>query len=324
MPVDSQTLARARGGDPAAFGSLVAPHRRELLAHCYRMAGSLHDAEDLLQDTLLKAWTALPGFEGRASLRTWLYRVATSVCLDAADRLARRTLPPEAGPDVAEPRWLEPWPGEPPDAAPGPEARYDARESVALAFLTALQRLPPRQRAVLLLRDVLGWEASACAELFGHSVAAVNSALQRARETLAREASPRRVPTDDDALRALLRRYVQAWETADVKGLVALLHEDAVLSMPPLPGWYRGPEAIAASLEQMVLPPEAAGHFRLVAVQASGAPAFAMYEREAGSGRFLARAVHVLELDGGRLAAITAFMEPGLFPAFELAPELDS
>jgi RNA polymerase sigma-70 factor (ECF subfamily) len=285
------------------------------------MSGTLHDAEDLLQDTLLKAWTALPGFEGRASLRTWLYRVATSVCLDAADRLARRTLPPEVR-EGEQASWLEPWPGEPPDAAPGPEARYGARQSVALAFLTALQRLPPRQRAVLLLRDVLGWEAAACAELMSQSVPAVNSALQRARETLARDQPPRRAPTDDDALRALLQRYLQAWEAADVKGLVAILSEDAVLSMPPLPAWYRGAQAIGDALAAMVLPRSAAGAFRLVAAQASGAHAFAMYEKDVASGRFLARSVHVLEVDGGQVAAITAFLEPGPFERFGLPPAL--
>jgi len=305
MPVDSQTLARARGGDPAAFGALVAPHRRELLAHCYRMAGSLHDAEDLLQDTLLKAWTALPGFEGRASLRTWLYRVATSVCLDAADRLARRTLPPEAGPDVAEPRWLEPWPGEPPDAAPGPEARYDARESVALAFLTALQRLPPRQRAVLLLRDVLGWQATECAELLETSVAAVNSALQRARETLATTEPP---PDPDDAsVRAVLQKYISAWEASDLSGLVALLQKDAIAAMPPMTLWLQGAENIAAFLGRYVM---SQGPLELRPARANGSVAACAF----AGGK--PAAVHVLTVRNRLVTRLDAFVVPHLVTRF--------
>lgn len=330
---ETEVLQAARAGDRAAFDALVAPYQRELKAHCYRMSGSAHDAEDLLQDTLLRAWRALGRFEGRSSLRTWLYRVATSACLDAADKQKARTLPPWLGPKAEsheglrpdhEVAWLEPLPDALLGEAPvSPEARFSVRESVSLAFLAALQRLPPKQRAVLLLRDVLGWPAAECAELLETSVPGVNSALQRARDTMAgHAASPPPAPLESDgAVQSLLSRYVRAWEAADVPGLVALLHEDAVLSMPPMSAWFQGAEAIGRALAGMVLTPQAKGVFRFVPVSANGAPGFAVYARgEDGVAR--AQAIHVLRLVGGKVGELTAFLDARLFAVFGLPETL--
>jgi RNA polymerase sigma-70 factor (ECF subfamily) len=299
------------------------------------MSGSLHDADDLLQESLLRAWKGLSAFEGRSSLRTWLYKVATSACLDALDKRSARLLPMDLGPasDPREPMaaarldsiWVEPCPEELYAEAPSsPEARYSQRESVALAFLVALQLLPASQRAVLILRDVLGWQAAECAELLNLSVAAANSALQRARETLASRAVGRRVAPSspaDAVTSALLARYVQAWELADIPALVSLLHDDATLAMPPLPSWLRGAAAIGSSIERMVLTPGARGTFRLAATRANGLPAFAAYRRETGGGALRSQAIHLIEVDGSRIAAITAFLSPTLFGRFGL-PEV--
>ncbi|MFT3712263.1 MAG: RNA polymerase subunit sigma-70 [Archangium sp.] len=312
-----QLLASARAGNAKAFEQLVAPFRRELRAHCYRMSGSTHDAEDLLQDSLVKAWKGLGGFEGRSSLRGWLYRVATSACLNALEAKKNRVLPsdlsgpgePSAAvlssmaPDVEVP-WLQPCPDEwiePEEASP--EARYSRRQSVSLAFLTALQRLPPRQRAVLLLRDVLGWQASECAELLELSVAAVNSALQRARATLEENRAVRAPAADDETTRSLLARYITAWERSDVGLLVQLLKEDAVLTMPPMPVWFRGAANIGASLAGMVLVPGSAGSFRVELTTANGQPALTMFRDGVKA------ALHVLTLDGDRIARLDAFLE---------------
>jgi RNA polymerase sigma-70 factor (ECF subfamily) len=334
---DQAMLEAARGGDEVAFRRLVEPLLLELKAHCYRMAGSLHEADDLLQESLLRAWRAIPRFEGRSSLRTWLYRVTTSACLDALDRERRRTLPRELGPPAAlgdpvagadgEVLFLDPWPdllaGE---MAGSPEAQIGVRESVTLAFLTVLQALPARQRAVLLLRDVVGWPASECAQLLDMSVAAVNSALQRARETLGERAELRHrrppSPEAEAAHRALLARYVRAWEEADVDGLVALLHEDATLSMPPLPTWFRGAAAIGRSLADMVLPPEARGRFRLLPTQASGELACAAYQLSPQSGRFEFAGLHVTTIRGGKIEDLTAFLDRSLASRFGLPEEL--
>jgi RNA polymerase sigma-70 factor (ECF subfamily) len=329
-------LAAARAGDEEAFAALVAPHRKELRAHCYRMAGSLHDADDLLQESLLKAWRGLPSFEGRSSLRTWLYRVTTHACIDALEKRSARVLPAELGepvdPHIAfdPPRddvpWLEPCPDDVALATVHtPESRFVARESVAFAFLVALQLLPAKQRAVLILRDVVGWEASECARLLDLSVAAVNSALQRARATLATRAAaaqaagpaPHDAPTGD-----LLARYVHAWEHADVAELVALLHADATLAMPPLAQWLRGAEAIGIAIAAMVLPPQAAGAFRLVATRANALPAFAMYAR-ADDGAFRLQSLHVVETRGDAIASIMAFLDPRSFAAFDLPAVLE-
>lgn len=327
----SDELEAAQRGDDGAFARLVAPYRRELRAHCYRMSGSLHDADDLLQDSLLRAWKGLPGFEQRADLRTWLYKVTTHACLDALDKRAPRLLPMELGPAAGandsfgpprfDPIWLEPCPADLYQSNdPSPEARIGQRESVTLAFLVALQLLPAKQRVVLILRDVLGWQAAECAELLELTVAAVNSALQRAHETLASRAPDLRAapPPIDSADTALLSRYVQAWELADVDALVALLHEDATLAMPPLPQWLLGAQAIGAAIQKMVFAPAGPGTFRLVKTEANARPAFAAYQRDRESGELHLYALHILELKNARVTSMMAFLDPALMNEFGL------
>jgi RNA polymerase sigma-70 factor (ECF subfamily) len=321
-------LAKARAGDEGAFRDLVSPYRRELRAYCYRMAGSLDDADDLLQESLLRAWRALSTFEGRSSLRTWLYRVTWSACIDALQSKPMRKLTVDAGPPAnpedpipapVQGGWIGPCPASLYDDVPAtPEARYSARESVALAFLAALQLLPPKQRATLLACDVLGWSAQECAKMLESTVPAVNSSLQRARETLESRSSRWRPTLPDEAVtRALLAKYVQAWERADVPALVSLLHEDATLAMPPLPVWLRGPRAIGQSIGAMVLTPDAGGRFRFVMTEANGLPALAAYRRGAGDG-YEPFALHVVSLTGDRVGSVTAFLDPSLFARFDL------
>ncbi len=323
-------LSAAQSGDQAAFARLVQPYRRELRAHCYRMAGSIHDADDLMQDSLLRVWKGLPRFERRANLRTWLYRVTTNACLDALEKRSGRMLPmdlgPAAGPNTTigpprlDPIWLEPCPSDlDASLSPAADVRYDQRESVALAFLVALQLLPPKQRAVLILRDVLGWQADECAELLELSVASVNSALQRARDTIEQRRGDRASPEVVDAeTSALLGQYVKAWELADVRTLVALLREDATLAMPPLSEWIQGATAIGASIGGMVFSPAGPGAFQMVRTDANGLPAFAAYQRDPESGEFRATAIHLLEVRQGRVASIVAFLNPSLFEVFGL------
>src|SRR5215471_6441964 len=256
--------------DRDAFAQQAEPYRRQLHVHCYRLLGSVHEAEDLVQETCLRAWRARERFEGRTSFRNWLYRIATNACLNALSSrsTAARMTPMAYGPSTTKPpegqpltdvAWLEPYPigavDELMDSAPGPDARYELQESVQLAFVAAIQHLPPRQRAVLVLRDVLGWSATDTADLLSSSVASVNSALQRARATLDSHfpaGQPETAPaftTADAHQHALLNDYVRAWETADIDGLVALLRDDAVISMPPWPNWYRGRDAVRLLLE---------------------------------------------------------------------------
>jgi len=327
-------LASAKDGDRQAFQQLTEPHRRELQVHCYRMIGSFHDAEDLVQETLLRAWRGLHGFDGRASTRYWLYRIATNACLNvlATRANAGRVVPETHGPaseqmpdrePASDIDWLEPYPDSAleriADNAPGPDARYQMRESVQLAFIAAIQLLPPRQRAALLLHDVLGWSAVESARLLDSSVAAVNSALQRARVTLEERlpGGPRRIATPaSDAQRALLDRYVRAWETTDVDGFTALLKEDAVMSMPPWKQWYRGRTAIAAFFGRTGRP---GGHapFRLVPTAANRQPAFAFYSRwQSPEWRF--HSVQLLTLHEHSVAAITSFVMPALASVFDL------
>jgi len=316
------------------FERLTGSFRAELLAYCYRMLGSVQDAEDQVQETLLRAWRGYDGFEGRSSVRTWLYRIATNACLRALETRGRRPLPsglggPAQDPDAplaadrAEIPWLEPIPDARFGSAPAdPAAVVVSRTSMRLALIAALQYLPPRQRAVLILRDVLGWRAAEVAGLLGTSVPAVNSALQRAREHLEADR-----PTEDEigepasrAERELVGRYAAALENADMAGLVALLREDAVLEMPPLPGWFRGRNAVARFLGTRVM--SGMGGFAMVPTAANGQPAFAAYQRDQ-AGVYHAHAIQVLSVSGAGLARIVSFNDPRLFEVFGLPETTD-
>ncbi len=327
-------LTQARSGDAAAFERLVAPFRRELHVHCYRILGSVQDAEDTLQETLMAAWRGLDRFEGRSSLRTWLYRIATNACLGLLRRRRpSREIPPPPEPPgdfppaagvAIEPVWLEPYPdawlGELADAAPGPDARYDSREAIELAFVTALQQLSARERAVVVLKDVLGFRSAETAELLETSEPAVNSALQRAREKLDRLAGDRRVvdapPVGSPEERELVGRFARAFEAGDVGSVVALLSQDARMTMPPEPMEYVGPAEIRRFLS-IVPAGGALERFKLVATRANGEPAFACYLRTR-DGPLRAYGLMVLTLGGDRIVAITGFPDTGVFASFGL------
>lgn len=329
MTADLIDLARA--GDGEAFRQLVGPYERELQVHCYRMLGSVADAEDALQDALLAAWQGLGGFEGRASVRTWLYRVTTTRCLNVRRSARRRqgTLPP--GPPPPEPTrlgevtWLEPCPDSLmeglPDAEPGPEARYEAREAISLAFITAVQRLPPRQRAVLILRDVLGFAASEAARILGSTEESVTSALKRARATLrhdrANAAEPPPAP-ESAREKQLVERLTRAYEAGDVDGIIALFTDDAWLTMPPAPLEYQGRDAIARFLTAIAF--RDGRTYRLVPARANGQLAFGSYLREPAKPEDArANGLLVLTLRGDRIQAMTRFTS-GVFPRFGLPP----
>ncbi|MFG3696531.1 sigma-70 family RNA polymerase sigma factor [Micromonospora sp. NPDC047620] len=318
----------AAGPASAPADAAFEAHRVGLTGYCYRMLGSIFDAEDAVQETLLRAWRGRDGFQARSSTRTWLYRIATNVCLDQLRGRARRALPMEFGePDEPVLAALgapapERWVGPAPDAAVlptgDPAAVAEARESVRLAFVAALQHLPPRQRAVLILRDVLRWRADETAELAGASVAAVNSALQRARATLAARNGLPGAPLDGRQ-RDLLDRYVASFERYDIDSLVALLREDAVQSMPPFALWLRGPGDIR---RWMLGPGAECRGSRLVPVSANGATAFGHYRRDPAGGH-RPFSVHVLEFSAGRISRLTHFLAPELFARFGLPPRLD-
>ena len=306
------------------FTARVERHRRELQLHCYRMTGSFHDAEDLVQETLLRAWRARKSFAGRASLRTWLYRIATNVCLDA---LAKRPRKPASG--ATEVPWLEPYPDELLDRVAAdddlPDATVVARETIELAFLVAIQHLPPRQRAVLLARDVLGWSAAETAEMLDLSVAGVNSALQRARATM-RERLPERrtewtAAEQSEAERELLDRYLDAHDRADADALTALLGEEMRFTMPPDPFTTEGVEAFVEMCRGAFAGPEALGHFKLVPTRANGQPAAAEYIEAPGDDRYRALGLDVLTVRDGKIVAVTTF-EPHIFAAFGMPMEL--
>lgn len=341
LEIDTSPRIRAAlAGDKGEFTALAEPYRRELSVHCYRMLGSLQDAEDLVQETLLRAWQKLDTYEGRATFRAWLYKIATNACLDALARRPKRTLPPQLQPpaDPSQPSrpplleqiWLEPFPDDLlAEETMEPEARYAARESITLAFLAALQLLPARQRAILILRDVLDWEATEVARLLEITVAAVNSALHRARVTLAKNYHARGVTSlsaspADERTRDLLARYIRAWEDADVDGLVALLKEDATFPMPPSPSWYQGREAIRQFVAANIFVGNARGRWRAVPTSANGRPAFAMYGLDDNSGIYRAFGIEVLTLEGDKIADITTFLNPTLLHYFNLPLEIDS
>jgi RNA polymerase sigma-70 factor (ECF subfamily) len=314
------------------FARLTQPLRAELLAHCYRMLGSVHDAEDQLQETLVRAWKSYGQFEGRSSLRTWLYRIATNTCLRALENRSRRPLPsglagpgddPQRPVDAAQPEvpWLQPIPDALLTAQQAdPASIVVSRASMRLALIAALQYLPARQRAVLILRDVLGWRAAEVAELLEISTAAANSVLQRARAQL-EQVSP--VPEEvrepaDPQQRALLGRYAAAFENADIKTLTRLLRDDAVLEMPPIPTWFRGREQIGRFLSVRLLRP---GRFRLTRTAANGQPALAAYLRD-DHGSYCAHAIQVLTVSGASITRITSFNDPALVAVFGLPPVL--
>jgi RNA polymerase sigma-70 factor (TIGR02960 family) len=315
----------------ADFAAMAEPFRPELLAHCYRMLGSIHDAEDLVQETYLRAWRAFGSFEGRSSVRRWLYKIATMACLTALQTRSRRPLPSGLGAPADDHRvavargetsvaWLQPAP----DAlfgADDPAVVVASRTGVRLAFIAALQFLPARQRAVLTLRDVLAFRTSEVAEMLDTTPAAVDSALRRARAQLA-AAGPVEddlVEPREDVRRALLDSYVDAFTRADPDALVDLLRADVELEMPPIPTWFTGRQAVVGFLASRVLRRE--GQWRMVRTSANGQPAAVAYERT-GPGRYGAHGVEVLTLVGDRIARITAFNDPSLVPAFGLAPAL--
>jgi RNA polymerase sigma-70 factor (ECF subfamily) len=317
-------------GDEAAFAALFERHRRELQVHCYRMLGSLHDAEDLLQETFLRAWRNRESFEGRSSFRTWLYRIATNACLDALER--RRARPADVSGGYGEIPWLQPYPDhlleEVADTEAGPDSTVVAKETIELAFLAAIQHLPPTQRAVLILRDVLGWSAKDTASLLDTSVPSANSALQRARETMQTRLPERRAewtrdtaPSEEE--RELLRRYIAAHERADVEAFAELLSEDVSFSMPPEPTWVAGRDEVMRYLTAHGFgSPDVLGELRLVPVRANRQPGAANYVREPGDTEFRAMALDVLRFESGLLIEMTAF-PPELFPAFGLPLTLD-
>ncbi len=321
---ERELLEAARGGDEDAFAPLVEPYRGELHAHCYRMLGSVHDAEDALQDAMLRAWRGIGRFEGRSSLRAWLYRIATNTCLDAIGRRPKRVLPVDYGPatdphdgpgdPVIEQIWIEPYPDETlglEDGLAGPEARYEQRESVELAFIVALQELPATQRAVLILREVLGFSANETAEALETTTASVNSALQRARKAVderlpeqSQQATLREL--GDERVRELVQRYADAWERDDVDTVVEMLAEDASFTMPPLRSWFGPRDEIATFLA--LAPMSGDWRWRTIQVTANGQPAIAYYTWDPDEEAYLRFALNVLTFRGEKIVDVTAFL----------------
>lgn len=318
-----ELLDRARTGDQDAFASLIEPYRRELGAHCYRMLGSLHDAEDALQEAMLRAWRGLARFEGRSSLRAWLYTIATNTCLSAVEKRPKRVLPVAYGPPadpadgpgqpLVESVWIEPYPDEQlavDDGPAAPDARYERREAVELAFIAALQYLPPNQRAALILREVLGYSAREVASTLETTVASVNSALQRARKTV-EERLPERSQQQtartlgDDGVREVIEAYVDAWDRQDIDGVVAMLTADASFSMPPLGSWYHGPD-LPGFFEVGPLSGEWDWRHRLV--RANGQPALAFYSYYEPAKAHVPFALNVLSFRGEEISDVTCFV----------------
>jgi RNA polymerase sigma-70 factor (TIGR02960 family) len=303
MSAPADVLSAARSGDADAFERLVGPYRGELLAHCYRMLGSLHDAEDAVQESLVRAWRSVGGLDERGFVRAWLYKIATNRCLTALDRYSRRELPFDVLPGTpdTEVSWLEPYPDQ------SPEARYLAKESVELAFVAALQHLSPLQRAALILREVLGFSSAEVASQLDTSTAAVNSALQRARKVIgATGVSQQSVLRDlgPDGVEEIVSSWISAWQAGDVDGIVAMLADDARFSMPPLPEWYRGPEAIRAFLTGGPL----LSRWRFLPTSANGQLAFGTYLWDDDAGAYVPGGLDVLSIRDGRVAEIISFL----------------
>jgi RNA polymerase sigma-70 factor (ECF subfamily) len=333
---EHELLDAARAGDEDAFARLVEPHGGLLHAHCYRMLGSVDDAEDAVQDALLRAWRALARFEGRSSLRAWLYAIATNVCLKAIERRPKLVLPVDYGPPtdphegtappLVESVWIEPYPDQRlglSEGLAGPEARYEQRESVELAFIAALQLLPARQRAVLILRDVLGFSGEEVAQALETTPDAVYSALQRAHKTVAARLPERSQQATlralgDDALREVVDAFVGAWERGDIEAVAAMLAQEAIIAMPPMPTWYQGRDAVARFLRRSPLAPGM--RWRVVPARASGQLSFAFYLWSEETRTFAAHDIVVLTMEGARIAELTAFLDPETFPHFGLPP----
>jgi RNA polymerase sigma-70 factor (TIGR02960 family) len=330
--LDERCLLRTAGTDPDSFRRLTDPHRRELQVHCYRMLGSVHDAEDLLQETLIAAWSGIDRFEGRASLRAWLYRIATNRCLNAlrdANRRPTAIEPPFAVPDptrMTEATWLEPYPDALldgiPDDAPGPDARYEAREAIELAFIAAVQELPPRQRAALILRDVLGFRAGEVAQMLETSEESVKAALKRARGAVEQRRPAGRPPAADTPQeRELVQRFADAFEAGDIDQVVGLLTDDAWITMPPSRLEYQGPAAIGDFLRRAATA-LGAQRQRLVPTRANTQPAFGCYRIDPDGGPAHAAGLMVLTLRKDRITAITRFLDNSAGLRFELPPTL--
>lgn len=329
-PRDEPDLVAALAGNEQAFRRLIESHRRELHLHCYRMLGSFHDAEDGVQETMVRAWRHLATFQGRSSFRTWLYRIATNVCLTrGVRRQAERDLPTFIAEEVAHPNepviTLSPYPDELLDEIEvvwgDPAAAYDLRESVQLAFLAAIQLLPPRQRAVLILHDVLGWSLREVADTLDSTVASVNGALSRARATLQEQRAAGRLQTDrmaptSQVEQALVQGYVDAWQATDTNKLAALLKDDVVLTMPPLPLRYTGRRAVTDFYDRG--PFSTSARFRLVSTRANRQPALAIYQFNSSSDTYQGVGLWVLTIDDDAIAEITTFVDPQLLPAFGL------
>jgi RNA polymerase sigma-70 factor (ECF subfamily) len=334
-PTQTALVLAAQAGDRMAFEILVGAYRRELLVHCYRMLGSLHDAEDLVQETLLRAWEKRATLTSPGSYRAWLYRIATNLCLDTLTRVPRRSLPPDTHPvtdptrplpeRAREPIWLEPFPDDLlADQHSDPEDRALQREQITLAFLVALQHLTPAQRAILLLREVLEWPAVEVAEWLNLSVPAVTSALQRARRALHQfhEGSEAPLALPSPHVQNLLDRYVALWEQADIPGIVALLREDAWFTMPPIPAWFQGRAAIAILFQTSLF--TNAGQRRLLPTRANGSPAFGLYQRESETGVYQLFGLVVLGVVGEQIGSIVAFLDLESLSSFALPPTLPS
>jgi RNA polymerase sigma-70 factor (ECF subfamily) len=321
------------------FGALLESHQKELRAHCYRMLGSVHEAEEMVQETFWRAWDRRETYEGRSSIRAWLYRIATNLCIDLLRQRRRRSLPikrqsastlEEPIPaSINEPIWLEPFPYDLTGSEDeNPEAKYSLKESVKLAFLTSLHLLPPRQRAVLILIDVLDWKIAEVADVLGQTIPSVKSALHRARTTLTRHyPEPRQIDIKnqiaDEALRNRLNSYMQAWETADTNGLVALLKEECTFSMPPIPSWYSGRENIAGLVKKTIFRGNASGRWRLVPTRSNGEPGFGLYRLNEKTGIYDGYGIQVLTFSGDQIEDIITFQDPALLKYFFLPPFLD-
>ena len=324
--------------DQHEFGVLAESYRRELRTHCYRMLGSIQEADEMVQETFLRAWNRRGTYEGRSPVRAWLYKISTNLCLDSLRKRPRRSLPiaredestleQPIPPSINEPIWLDPYPFDIPASEDvNPEARYSISESIRLAFLTSLHLLPPRQRAVLILRDVLDWKAEEVAVALDQTVPSVKSALHRARTTLAKHHPTLHrenitASITDEELRRQLDLYVKAWETADVDGLVALLRDDSTFSMPPIPSWYCGRESIGGLVRKTIFAGQASGRWRLLPTRANGQPGFGLYKLNEETKGYDGYGVQVATFDGKHIADITTFRNPALMKFFDLPSTL--